>query len=115
MGMAPRSSGMNSQSSAALFGIRFLEYGRPGGGTGFDFFKEKLGRSAFWGLALPVSLSLLLGWKGLWLILSFAAITWVVLYYYKKRMGCITGDMLGALIETSEAGLFMLVSIGGVG
>jgi cobalamin synthase len=29
-------------------------------------------------------------------------------------MGCITGDMLGAMIELSEAGLFLLVSIGGI-
>lgn len=100
--------------SSALFGIRFLEYGRPGGGTGVDFFKEKLELSAFWGLALPVGLSLFLGWQALWLYLCFAIITSTILFYYKKRMGCITGDMLGALIEVSEAGLFMLVSIGGV-
>jgi len=99
--------------SGALFGIRFLEYGRPGGGTGLDFFKEKLGLSAFWGLALPVGLSLFLGWQALWLMLCFAIITSTILFYYKKRMGCITGDMLGAAIEISEAGLFMLVSIGG--
>jgi adenosylcobinamide-GDP ribazoletransferase len=100
--------------SGALFGIRFLEYGRPGGGTGLDFFKEKLELPAFWGLALPVCLSLFLGWKALWLNLCFAIVTATVLFYYKKRMGCITGDMLGAAIEISEAGLFMLVSIGGV-
>jgi adenosylcobinamide-GDP ribazoletransferase len=100
--------------SGALFGIRSLEYGRPGGGTGLDFFKEKLELSAFWGLALPVGLSLFLGWKALWLNLCFATVTATVLFYYKKRMGCITGDMLGAVIEISEAGLFMLVSIGGV-
>jgi adenosylcobinamide-GDP ribazoletransferase len=100
--------------SGALFGIRSLEYGRPGGGTGLDFFKEKLELSAFWGLALPVGLSLFLGWKALWLNLCFAIVTATVLFYYKKRMGCITGDMLGAVIEISEAGLFMLVSIGGV-
>jgi adenosylcobinamide-GDP ribazoletransferase len=100
--------------SGALFGIRSLEYGRPGGGTGLDFFKEKLELSAFWGLALPVGLSLFLGWKALWLNLCFTIVTATVLFYYKKRMGCITGDMLGAVIEISEAGLFMLVSIGGV-
>jgi adenosylcobinamide-GDP ribazoletransferase len=100
--------------SGALFGIRFLEYGRPGGGTGLDFFKEKLELTAFWGLALPIGLSFFLGWEALWLNLCFATLTATVLLYYKKRMGCITGDMLGAAIEISEAGLFMLVSIGGV-
>jgi len=28
-------------------------------------------------------------------------------------MGCITGDMLGAMVETTEALLFLLVSIRG--
>ncbi len=63
--------------------------------------------------ALPVGLSLFLGLKALWLNLCFMIITSTILYYYKKRMGCITGDMLGAMIELSEAGLFLLVSVGG--
>jgi adenosylcobinamide-GDP ribazoletransferase len=99
--------------SGVLFGIRFLEYGRPGGGTGLDFFKETLKPAAFWGLALPVGASLFLGWQTLWLNLCFILITLTILIYYKKRMGCITGDMCGAMIELSEAGLFLLVSMGG--
>ncbi len=99
--------------SGVLFGIRFLEYGRPDGGTGLEFFKETLKLAAFWGLALPVGLSLFLGLKALWLNLCFMIITSNILYYYKNRMGCITGDMLGAMIELSEAGLFLLVSVGG--
>jgi adenosylcobinamide-GDP ribazoletransferase len=98
----------------ALFGIRHLEYGRPGGGTGLAFFDDKLTYSAFWGLALPVGLSLLLGWKALWLNLCFILITATIIYYYKKRLGCVTGDMLGAMIEVLEAGLFVLVCIRGV-
>ena len=99
--------------SGVLFGIRFLEYGRPDGGTGLEFFKEKLKPAAFWGLSFPVGLSLFLGLKALWLNLFFMIITSTILYYYKKKMGCITGDMLGAMIELSEAGLFLLVSVGG--
>ena len=99
--------------SGILFGIRFLEYGRPAGGTGLDFFKETLKPAAFLGLALPICGSLLLGWQFLWVNLWFIIITSSILYYYKKRMECITGDMLGAMIEVTEAGLFLLVSIGG--
>ena len=99
--------------SGILFGIRFLEYGRPAGGTGLDFFKETLKPAAFWGLALPIGGSLFLGWQFLWVNLWFIFITSSILYYYKKRMECITGDMLGAMIEVTEAGLFLLVSIGG--
>ena len=98
-----------------LFGMRFLEYGRPYGGTGMDFFKSKLEWTAFWGLTAPVVLSLLLGWTAFWLNLSFVALTAVLIWYYRRRVGCITGDMLGAMAEILESGLFLLVSIGGAG
>jgi adenosylcobinamide-GDP ribazoletransferase len=96
-----------------LFGMRYLPYGRPEGGTGVDFFKHELRRSAFWGLSVPVLLSVFLGWQAIWLIICFAAITAALIRYYKRRVGCITGDMLGAMTEVSEAGLFLLASIGG--
>jgi adenosylcobinamide-GDP ribazoletransferase len=38
----------------------------------------------------------------------------MILLFYKKRMGCITGDMLGALVEITEAGLFLIISLGDV-
>jgi adenosylcobinamide-GDP ribazoletransferase len=97
--------------SGMLFGIRFLPYGRPGGGTGRDFFGEPLEVSAFWGVLIPLVLSYFLGWKGLGLTLLFLVTTAVILGYYKKRMGCITGDMLGAMTEWTESILFLLVSI----
>lgn len=96
-----------------LFGMRLLDYGRPTGGTGLEFFKEKLGISAFWGLLVMVACSVLLGRQALWLNLGFGAITAVIIWYYKRRIGCITGDMLGAMTEITEAGLFLLASIGG--
>jgi adenosylcobinamide-GDP ribazoletransferase len=97
-----------------IFGIRYLAYGRPGGGTGLDFFKKKLGNFAFLGLLFAVMLSLLLGWKAVWLNAGFALIIVGILFYYKKRLGCITGDMLGAITEITESGLFLLVSMGGI-
>jgi len=97
-----------------IFGIQYLEYGRPGGGTGLDFFKEKMGISAFWGLLLLLILSLFLGWRAMLLNAGFAAIIAIILFYYKRRVGCITGDMLGAMAEVTESGLFLLISMGGV-
>jgi adenosylcobinamide-GDP ribazoletransferase len=94
-----------------LFGMRYLPYGRPDG-TGKPFFHEKLSWRHFGGLLLPVGLSLLLGLKALWLFLAFAIIIGSILFFYKKRMGCITGDMLGAMTELTEAGLFLMASIG---
>ena len=97
-----------------LFGMRFLEYGRPEGGTGLDFFKSKLEWSAFWGLAAPVVFSVFLGWAFIWLNLAFVALTAILIWYFKRRIGCVTGDMLGAMAEILESGLFLLISIGGV-
>jgi len=96
-----------------LFGMRLLDYGRPTGGTGLEFFREKLGISAFWGLFVMVACSVLLGRQSLGLNLGFGGITAVIIWYYKRRIGCITGDMLGAMTEITEAGLFLLASIGG--
>ncbi len=98
-----------------LFGMRFLEYGRPDGGTGVDFFKSKLEWTAFWGLSAPVVMSVFLGWTAFWLNLSFVTLTTLLIWYYKRRVGCITGDMLGAMAEILESGLFLLVSMGGAG
>jgi len=98
-----------------LFGMRFLEYGRPGGGTGVDFFKSRLEWTAFWGLTAPVVLSVFLGWAVFGLNLGFIILTAVLVWYYKRRVGCVTGDMLGAMAEILESGLFLLVAMGGVG
>ena len=96
-----------------LFGMRYLPYGRPDG-TGKPFFSEKISLKHFWGLILPIGLSLLLGFKAIWLNLAFVIILAMILLFYKKRMGCITGDMLGALVEITEAGLFLMISLGDV-
>jgi adenosylcobinamide-GDP ribazoletransferase len=96
-----------------LFGIWLLDYGRPTGGTGLEFFKNKLEISAFWGMLIPVALSVGLGWKAMWLNIGFGVMTTAIIWYYKRRLGCITGDMLGAITESTEAGLFLLASIGG--
>lgn len=93
-----------------LFGIKFLKYGRPEG-TGHAFFGETLKLSTFWGLLIPLCISIFLGWTGLWLNFVFVIITAAILLYYKRRIGCITGDMLGAMTETLEAVLFLMVSI----
>jgi adenosylcobinamide-GDP ribazoletransferase len=96
-----------------LFGMRYLPYGRPDG-TGKPFFSEKISLKHFWGLILPIGLSLLLGFKAIWLNLAFVIILAMILLFYKKRMGCITGDMLGALVEITEAGLFLMILLGNV-
>jgi len=97
-----------------MFGIRFLPYGRPEG-TGREFFGNPPGIKAFGWFIVPLVLSGFLGWKALMLNAGFAVGTAGILIYYKNRMGCITGDLLGGMVEISEAGLFLLLSAGGIG
>ncbi|HSO20019.1 MAG TPA: adenosylcobinamide-GDP ribazoletransferase, partial [Desulfosarcina sp.] len=99
--------------SSTLFGFRFLPYGRPGGGTGHALFEHRLGFRDFRAVGLPIVLALLAGWRGVLVILTFAGVTAVILIFYKRRMGCITGDMLGAMTEITEAALFLAAATGG--
>jgi adenosylcobinamide-GDP ribazoletransferase len=96
--------------SAVLFGIRFLPYGRPGGGTGLAFFEHTLDFRKFWGFGFIAVLSFFSGWATIGLNLAMAVLVASTLLFYRARIGCITGDMLGALIEITEAGLFLIIS-----
>ena len=93
--------------SAMIFGIRFLDYGREKTGTGLDFFEKEIGLKDFFFVLIPMIISLFLGYKGLVLNLVFLGTLLLVLGFYKKKLNCITGDMLGALNEIMEAVLFL--------
>lgn len=94
-----------------IFGIKFLKYGRPDGGTGHPLFENPLPITAFSGLLIPLFLSFFLGVGGIWLNTLFLTFTSALLIFYRKRMGCITGDMLGAMTELIESLLFLMMSI----
>ncbi len=95
--------------SGMLFGIKYLDYGRKDtGGTGLGLFEDPIGLKDFFWMILPVVISLFLGYKCLVLNLCFVITVFVILVFYKKKMGCITGDMLGAMTEVTEAVLFLV-------
>nr|WP_319495246.1 adenosylcobinamide-GDP ribazoletransferase [uncultured Desulfobacter sp.] len=96
--------------SAMIFGIKYLNYGRQNG-TGKDLFDRPLNSKDFLLCIIPLGLSLLLGLKGLILILGFAIGCVGILTFYKRKMNCITGDMLGAMTEVMEAWLFMVAGM----
>jgi adenosylcobinamide-GDP ribazoletransferase len=98
---------------AMLFGMRALEYGRPQGGTGLSFFSRKLRPADLWGVLATVGLSVALGRGLLAVNVGFFLIGAALIAYYRKRLGCITGDMLGAMAEVTEAGLFLIAAMGG--
>jgi adenosylcobinamide-GDP ribazoletransferase len=97
--------------SAVLFGTRFLPYGRPDGGTGHSFFQTPLGIGDFWGFGLLTGISLFSGWTLVGLNLGFAVTVFAILAWYRNKIGCITGDMLGAMIEVTEASLFLVAAV----
>jgi len=95
---------------AMLFGIRGLPYGRSTEGTGYDLFATPLTPIDFSGLIVVVTLSVMLGWSAIFLNLFFILSVVVILTYYRRKIGCITGDMLGAMTELIESGLFFLMA-----
>lgn len=99
--------------SAMMVGIRFLPYARGKEGTGSAFFETPLSAVDFKYVAAPVILSLFLGWRGLLLNLFFAAATIAMIWFYRKKLAGITGDLLGAMTEITEAVLFLAVCAGG--
>ena len=95
---------------AMLFGIRMLPYGRSAG-TGYDLFATPLGLRDFSGLLGVAILSLGLGWSSLVLNLGFLVVVGMVIVYFRHKIGCITGDMLGAMAEVTESALFLLMAV----
>ena len=95
---------------AMMFGIKFLSYGRPEGGVGTDFFSRKPPMGALSFILLPAIISLWLGYPAIWLNALFVLVTALILLYFRRRLGCITGDMLGAMAEVEEACLFLAAS-----
>ncbi len=47
----------------------------------------------------------------LYTFFTFCAVLLVVLWFYKKKLNCITGDMLGALNELMETALFFSLTL----
>ena len=97
--------------AGVFFGIRYLQYGRPEGGTGTDFFKSPPPLSSLRWLLLPIFISIFLGKMCLVINGVFFGMTLMIILFYKRRMNCITGDMLGAMVEVMEATLFLTMVV----
>ena len=96
-----------------VFAVRFLDYVRPKDGVGRDLFDEPLKVTDFSGILIPVGLSIIIGWNAVILNIAFIITTAAIIGFYKKRIGGVTGDMLGATTEILESFLFLIVSVGG--
>lgn len=95
--------------SSMLPAVAFLPYARSEGGTAFDLFSKKIRPLDFLGVFACMLISLLLGLQGLLILTAFCTICAAMIVFYRRRIGAITGDMLGAMTEITEA-LLLLVA-----
>lgn len=97
--------------STVMIAVRLLPYGRPDGGTGSPFFQHPLRFIDYWPVALLTVIMLMTDALGaVWICIGAVLLTATLLLYYRIKMNCITGDMLGAMIEVTESGLFLLLA-----
>jgi adenosylcobinamide-GDP ribazoletransferase len=98
---------------ALVIGIRLLPYGRGDEGLAAGLFDAK-GRWAWVpGAVLAVGGSALLGVPAVLRLNGvFIGVLCLVLGWYRRRLGCVTGDMLGALAELTETALLLAMSAG---
>ncbi len=95
-----------------LFALSGLPYCRPEGGTGSDFFHQRPKIYHHLGLAAVMAASALAGFQALAVNAGYLLLLGAILLYYRRKLGCITGDMLGALIEILETGLLLAACLG---
>jgi len=92
---------------SVLLGMKFLPYGRPEGGIASVFYCRSISQKCLMTILLPLIISVFMGWYCIWLWISFCGwVIWILLLYH-WHVKCITGDMMGAMIELVETGLFI--------
>jgi cobalamin 5'-phosphate synthase/cobalamin synthase len=88
---------------------RFLPYARSGGGLGAALTDHVGWRELFGATVLAGGITFLVTiWYGLICWVAVILVTLVVGRFSKRRIGGITGDVLGANIELSEAAVFVV-------
>lgn len=88
----------------------FAPYVRPEGGTGAVFVEHVGGREfLIAGVTLTAAALILFNWQGVVLLLSLGLAAMLLLRYFKRRLGGVTGDVLGAATELIE--VFTLLAV----
>jgi adenosylcobinamide-GDP ribazoletransferase len=84
---------------------------RPGG-MGADFASGLQRSFIYMGAILPVGLALVLGTRGVVSLLAGLAAVALVLWLAKSRIGGVTGDVFGMVIEVVETAVLLVFSAG---
>ncbi len=93
-----------SRGSMALI-TQFLPYCREIG-LGKEFVRKSSISNFIYFLVIWIILLVFLRTSFIQIFLTFWSIFFIILLFYKKKLNCITGDMIGALNEVMEAFLF---------
>lgn len=97
--------------ATVMFAVQLLPYGRPDGGTGHSFFERRPSLVDYWSAGVLAAIMVwVTPWGFVWALTATITITASILFYYRMKINCITGDMLGAMIEVTESGLFLVLA-----
>jgi adenosylcobinamide-GDP ribazoletransferase len=97
---------------AMMVAMTAMPYARSEGGTGRAFFHPPARAVDLAAIALPFGLSLFLGWRCIAIVSALVGVTALMLLFYRRRLGGVTGDLIGALGEVVEAGLWVALAAG---
>jgi len=90
-----------------------LPLARPSGsGMGADFASGFRYSFIFWGAIIPLVIAILLGLRGILSILAGLGAAGSVLWLAKSRIGGVTGDVFGMVVEIVEAVVLLAFLIG---
>ena len=83
-----------------------------GGGTGKDFVETVSPLSLLTAtIFASVAAGVMMGWRGGIVMLFVGVITLIGVIYFKKRLGGVTGDVLGAVNEVNEVMVLLVILI----
>jgi adenosylcobinamide-GDP ribazoletransferase len=97
--------------TAMLLGVRSLPYGRPQGGMASNLFGTANPAYAWCAGLICAGAILLPAVTFVTVNLAFAVAVWGMIRLYKSTMGCITGDMIGALNEIVQAAVLLALIV----
>ncbi|HLO18290.1 MAG TPA: adenosylcobinamide-GDP ribazoletransferase [Anaerolineales bacterium] len=72
-------------------------------GMGADFTSGFQQPFILWGAVIPLAIAILLGTRGLFSALAGVVVAVLLLWFAKSRIGGVTGDVFGMLVEVVEA------------
>lgn len=94
-----------------VFAMLRLPYLRKEDGLAGPFFVNSLPWLFVVMLIIVCAALALTGLQGIGVIVAYAVSTPLIMLFYYKRMGGVTGDMLGAMIEVQEALLLLAAAV----